>query len=181
VSSSRTLATALLACAGVAGCASRSSAPLRAPAPTAASEWPTAHATAMAEAKDSRLAQADRALVDFAQRYPDSPEAGEVPFWRAVYKLDPANPAALKDATMLLDGYLAGVPAGPHRVEASAFRKLIAALDARTAALAAQTVVAVPRPEDKAQQEELLRLRDELAKANAELTRIRRRLAQPKQ
>jgi hypothetical protein len=174
--------TLMLAVAGSAGCVPyRQSAPRGPTAATAASEWPAAYTTAVNEARASRLGLADRALADFAQRFPDSPEAAEVPYWRAVYKLDPANPASTKDAAALLDAYLGGAPSGLHRVEATAFRKLIAALDARTAALAAQAVVPVPRPEDKAQQEELLRLRDELAKANAELTRIRRRLAQPKQ
>jgi hypothetical protein len=135
----------------------------------------------MAEAHDSHSASAERALADFVQRFPNSPEAAEVPYWRAVLKLDPANPSAVKEATVLLDSYLAAAPTGIHRVEATALRRLISALEARTAALAAtQPAVVVPRPEDKAQQEEIARLRDDLAKANAELTRIRRRLAQPK-
>jgi hypothetical protein len=151
------------------------------PVPSAASEWPTAHAAALIEARDARLGLADRLLTDFAQRFPDSPEAAEVPYWRAVYKTDPANPAALKEAATLLDGYLSSGPSGLHRMEAAALRRLITALDARTAALAAQAAVPVARPEDKAQQEEIARLRDELARANAELTRIRRRLARPRQ
>jgi hypothetical protein len=40
--------------------------------------------------------------------------------------------------------------------------------------------VAAVRPEDKARDEEITRLRDELSKANAELARIRRRLARPR-
>ena len=175
------LAAVLLAVAGIAGCVPYHKAPPPAPLPTAASEWPTTYATALSEARESRLGTADRALTDFAQRFPGSPEAAEVAYWRAVYKLDPSNAASTKDAATLLDAYLTATPAGLHRIEATALRKLITALDARTAALAAQAVVPVPRAEDKAQQEELLRLRDELAKANAELTRIRRRLAQPKQ
>jgi hypothetical protein len=175
-------ATALLAVALSAGCVPYRQTPPRGPsAPTAASEWPVAYTTAVNEARESRLGLADRALTDFAQRFPDSPEAAEVPYWRAVYKLDPSSPTSIKETAALLDAYLAGAPAGLHRVEATALRKLITALDARTAALATQAIVPVPRPEDKAQQEEILRLREELAKANAELTRIRRRLAQPKQ
>ncbi|MEO8561976.1 MAG: hypothetical protein ABI601_07875 [bacterium] len=177
----RLAAALLMAVAGASGCA-HAVAPTPVPVPTAASEWPTAHAAAMTEARAARLGVADRALTDFAQRFPESPEAAEVPYWRALLKLDPTNVAALKDATALLDAYLAGTPASPHRMEASALRRLIAALDARTAAMTAvQPAVAVPRPDDKAQQEEIARLRDDLAKANAELTRIRRRLAQPKQ
>jgi hypothetical protein len=180
VSAATRLAAVLLTVAGAACVPYRHAAPPP-PVPTAASEWPSAYATAMSEAHESQLGLADRTLTDFAQRFPDSPEAAEVPYWRAVYKLDPANASATREAAALLDAYLAGAPAGLHRVEATAFRRLISALDTRTAALAAQAVVPVPRAEDKAQQEELVRLRDELSKANAELTRIRRRLAQPKQ
>jgi hypothetical protein len=174
------LALALLA-ATSAACIPTRSATTPDPTPTAASEWPTAYAAALVEARESRMGLADRMLTDFAQRFPDSPEAAEVPYWRAVYKVDPANGAATKEAAALLDSYLASAPNGLHRMEAIAFRRLITALEARTAALAAQALVPVPRPEDKAQQEEIVRLRDDLAKANAELTRIRRRLAQPRQ
>jgi hypothetical protein len=61
------------------------------PAPTAASEWPAAHAAALTEARESRLGLADRTLTDFAQRFPDSPEAAEVPYWRAVLPPDWTN------------------------------------------------------------------------------------------
>jgi hypothetical protein len=175
------VALALLAAAGAAACIPTQGSTPPEPAATAASEWPAAYAAALSEVRESRLGLADRMLTDFAQRFPDSPEAAEVPYWRAVYRIDPASGAATKEAASLLDSYLASAPNGLHRMEAAALRRLIAALDARTAALAAQAVVPAARPEDRAQQEEIGRLRDELAKANAELARIRRRLAQPKQ
>jgi len=181
VNDSTRLAVALLAAVGIAGCSAYHHAPPPAPLPTAASEWPAAYAVALAEARESRLGLADRALTDFAQRFPDSPEAAEVAYWRAVYKLDPSNAASTKEAAALIDAYLANAPSGLHRFEAMAFRKLITTIDARNAALAVQTAVPVPRADDKSQQEEIARLRDDLAKANAELSRIRRRLAQPKQ
>jgi hypothetical protein len=80
----------------------------------------------------------------------------------------------------LLDAYLAGVPTGLHRTEANLIRQLGRTLEQRNASLAAVPPVPVVRPEDKAREEELLRLRDDLAKANAELARIRRRLARPR-
>jgi hypothetical protein len=148
--------------------------------PTAASEWPRTYAQAMIDAREARTAAAEQALTGFAQRFPGSPEASEVPYWRAVLKLDPNNPASSHDALALLDAYLADAPSGLHRAEATTLRRLEAALEARTAALAAQPTAPSARPEDKARDEELVRLRDELAKANAELTRIKRRLARPK-
>jgi hypothetical protein len=147
--------------------------------PTAASEWPATYAQALYDAREERFANADRVLTDFAQRFPGSREAAEVPYWRALYKLDPNSQNATRDATVLLDAYLANTPTGLHRVEATTLRKLVSALDARTAALAPQPAVPLVKPEDKAKDDELLRLRDDLAKANAELARIKRRLARP--
>ena len=151
-----------------------------APVPSASSEWPAAYTQAMSEARESRIGIADRTLSDFAQRFPGSPEAAEVPYWRAVLKLDPANAAASHEALALLDSYLTAAPSGLHRVEATTLRRLGTALEASRAALAAATPPPVVRPEDKTHEEEMQRLRDELAKANAELTRIKRRLARPK-
>ena len=136
----------------------------------------------MTDARESRVAAADRALAEFAQRYAASPEAAEVPYWRALLKLDPANPAMLRESLVMLETYLANTPSGRHRAEATAIQRLGVTLEARNAALAAIPPTAiVVRPEDKAAQEqEMQRLRDELGKANAELARIRRRLARPR-
>jgi hypothetical protein len=150
------------------------------PVPTAASEWPRTHSQATTDARDGRLPAADRALTDFAARFPGSAEAVEVPYWRAVLKLDPGNPAASHEALQLLDAYLADTSFRAHRTEATTFRRLQAALEQRTAALAAQVAAPPPRADDKARDDENQRLRDELAKANAELTRIKRRLIRPK-
>ena len=170
---------AALGLIGVAGCVPNQAPQATTPVPSAASEWPSAYARALSEARESRLDVADRVLMEFAQRFPNSPEAAEVSYWRAVYKLDPNNPESSREALVLLDGYLANAPSGLHRMEATAMRRLVTALEQRTAALAAATVAPVPKPEDRAHEEELTRLRDELARANAELTRIRRRLARP--
>ena len=162
------------------GCAPARQQPVQ-PAPASAeSTWPTVYTQAMMDARESRLTAADRSLAEFAQRYPTSPEAAEVPYWRAVLKLDPSNPAIMRESLAMLDAYLANTPTGVHRLEATTIRRLGVTLEARNAALAAIPPVAVVRPEDKAQEEEVLRLRDELAKANAELARIRRRLARPR-
>ena len=150
------------------------------PTPTAAGEWPAAYAQAMTEAGDSRPQTAEKALTDFAQRFPGSPEAAEVPYWRALLKLDPDNAASLREAVSLLEGYLANAPTGIHRTEAATLRRLGVALEQRNALLAAIPPAAVARPDDKAREEEMQRLRDELAAANAELDRIRRRLARPR-
>jgi hypothetical protein len=176
----RTALTAALLVGGSACIPSSQPAPEPTPVPTAASEWPRTYSQATTNAREGRLPAADRALTDFAARFPGSPEAVEVPYWRAVLKLDPGNPTASHEALQLLDAYLADTSFRAHRTEATTFRRLQAALEQRTAALAAQVAAPPPHADDKARDEENQRLRDDLAKANAELTRIKRRLTRPR-
>ena len=134
------------------------------------------------EAGAGRYGVADKLLADYSARYSGSADAANAMYWRALYKLDPANQsAAPRDALVLLDGYLS-TSAADHRTEAQTLRRVAAALEAHAAAAtaAAQPKVEPPKVEDKAKDEELQRMRDELAKAHAELERIKRRLAQPK-
>jgi hypothetical protein len=152
------------------------------PAPQA--EWPALAAQASQEAGAGRFSIADRLLTDFAARYPASNEAGEATYWRAMYKLDPSNPnASPREAGLLLDAYVANAVA-PHRTEAFTLRRIAAVLEGRTTPAPTQASIVRTAPvdtqaADKAKDDELARLRDELAKANAELERIRKRLAQP--
>ena len=161
------------------GCLPAHNAPQPA-APTAQSEWPAVYARAMADANESRTSEADRGLTAFAQRFAGSPEASEVPYWRALLKMDPNSSAALREAMAMLESYLASTPAGAHRLEAGLLRRLGLAIEQRNAAIAAIPPAPTVRPEDKAREEEIQRLRDELAAANAELARIRRRVARPR-
>jgi hypothetical protein len=178
----RPVGTAAGAALLLAGWACQPSGSQLAPAPvaTAATEWPRIYAQAAIDAREARLPSADRALVAFAARFPSSADAAEVPYWRAVIKLDPAIPASGHEALLLLDASLADTSFRAHRLEATTLRNLEAALEQRTAALAAQPATPAVRPEDRARDEELAHLRDELAKANAELTRIKRRLTRQK-
>jgi hypothetical protein len=174
------LTLAVVALVGGSGCLPVRPSAAEAPAPTATSEWPAVYALAITESRESRNGVADRVLSEFAEHFPGSPEATEVPYWRAVLKLDPNNASASREALTLLESYLANTPSGLHRTEAMTLRRLATALvDARAAALAAQAAPPV-HPEDKAHEDEMRRLNDELAKANAELARIKRRLARPK-
>lgn len=141
------------------------------------------------EALASRFSAADRLLSDFAASHPNTSAALETGFWRALFKLDAANQSASpRDAIAMLDSYLAIPAPVSHRGAATALRRVAIALDRP-----ATVVVTVPsgsaggradaksdtRPDDKARDEEVQRLKDELTKANAELERIKRRLAQP--
>jgi hypothetical protein len=170
----------------------------RPPAPTLREELAATLTRASQEVLASRYGIADKMLADFAAQHPATAEGAEAGYWRALYKLDPANQTATpRDAAALLDSYLAAPSNVEHRAEATTLRRIAASLDRGAAASAAtagspsgtpattspgSTAAGAGLPQTKpdARDEELQRLRDELAKANAELERIRRRLAQPK-
>ena len=109
-------------------------------------------------------------------------------YWRAVGHLDAANTSGSTDsAVYYLNTYLSNGSVQKHRVEATVLRQLArdALLLGRVqAALREQRTDTVRiRAESKRDDDslkEIQRLKDELAKANEELERIRKRLANPK-
>jgi hypothetical protein len=164
--------------------------------------WPNALAAAKSEALEGRFGEADGVLAAFAKNYAGSAEALETSYWRAIFKMDPANPdASLPAALASLDAYLTDHRPRQHVTEAAAMRRAAGQLDAAnklaasaleqakdansTAASArAQAADASARAEAKSDgaqsaDNEIKRLKDELARANAELERIRKRLAAP--
>ncbi|MEO8622693.1 MAG: hypothetical protein ABI625_16600 [bacterium] len=170
-------ARAALIIGALAGC--QASQPhLADPVSARSTEWTSFLAQASREAAEGRYATADKLLSDFTVRFAATPEAAESMYWRAIYKLDPSNATgAPHDAGVLLDGYLAS-GAAVHRSEAQTLKRVAAALDTHPAA----TSVIAPKVEmvkidDRARDDEVQRLKDELAKSNAELERIKRRLA----
>lgn len=171
-----------------------------APAPTRA--WHDELPRAQHLAARGEFVAADSVLLDFSTRYPSSRESLEATYWRALYALDPANRAeSISAAIASLDTYLADTRPRDHVLEATMLRRVAGQLDAlnRLAASAiaqakdANAAAAIaralsdariepPKAADtsgSASADEIKRLKDELAKANAELERIRRRLAQP--
>ena len=146
------------------------------------------------EVSSSRFGVADRALADFALGHPNTPEAVETAYWRALFMLDPANQtASRRDAIAMLDSYLNAPIAVMHRGAATTLRRIAAALDRPVPVAAANPPSPAPsqraeakadtkadtKAEDKSRDEEVQRLKEELAKANAELERIKKRVAQP--
>ena len=115
-------------------------------------------------------------------------------YWRALTHLDAANQTgSLDSALTLLNAYVAQDPMPAHRQEALIVRQL--AWDSRQLArvdsLLQQARADSARPprsgasetelrrRDEASVKEIQRLKEELAKANEELERIRKRLAAP--
>ena len=143
--------------------------------PAAEREWPAAYLAAQSAADRGSFGEADKKLADFAAAHPNSTAATESGYWRAVYKLDPANKEAnTREAITGLDRYLAA-PNGTHRGEATTLRRLAAQLVSLDKALS-------QKPDDSGatRDEEVKKLRDELQETKDELERIKRRLAAPK-
>jgi hypothetical protein len=139
------------------------------------------------EVLGARFGVADRLLADYAEQHAGTPGSLEAGFWRSIFKLDPTNQTSgPRDAIALLDVYLAA-PSVAHRGAATSLRRAAVALDRPPTVVVAPPAPGAPsaapgRAEPRADTgnaEEVARLKEELAKANAELERIKRRLAQP--
>ena len=161
-----------------------------APSPNESVDWPRALSQAEAAASERRYADADRMLAEFATRYPATQGAVESLYWRGVFALEPANPEGSPViAAALFDSYGKSVGPLPHRLEADVLHHLSVRLQsfAPTAVTASATspsgtpagAAAAAATDLKAKDTEIQRLKDELAKANDELERIKRRLTAP--
>jgi hypothetical protein len=177
------------ACVAVAACGAPGAAPPPRPltvAEVAENDWPREIALAQAAAARLEFAMADSVLRAFGARFPGTPQAAEATFWRALFRVDAAaagrDPArdALRDATAVLDAYLAGGAVQPRYTEASVLRRVATQLDSLRV-LAESTRVVPPAPvlrdSLKVRDDELARLRQQLQEVTAELERMRRRLA----
>lgn len=122
---------------------------------------------------------ADRILSDFALAAKGTPESQEVGFWRALYMIDPWNrSASVAEGLKAIDIYLSTPGTKWYRPQALVVRRTALALQSlrtaqQSAKIAGHDTVFVNRDE------EIAALKDQLAKANAELDRIKKRLANP--
>lgn len=183
-----------LVAASVVGCA-------RPPAflqPIPLREFRSALADARTAADSGRWATADRILVEYMARHPDSDEAHEALYWRALFRLAPGNDSTANAlAIPTLEQYLNRDEAdfrteakilldhartfAALRTEAAAKEREIAQVRAalgraqeRQPEAASPTTQPAP---DRGLAQEVERLKAELTRANQELERIRRRLA----
>ena len=170
------------ACCAAAACVSRQPAPL--PVPTR--DFPLVLAEAQTAAGAGRYADAERVLATFARSYDGTREAAEATYWRALFRLDPANrDASTREATALLDAYLKSPSGTLHRADAATLRRLAAqrettVRDLELARAEATRAATPPPPVIIRDTVELQRLRDSLARTNAELERIKRRIGAPR-
>jgi hypothetical protein len=170
------LASSILLAALVAGCA-RSPVVAKAPVPVTAFGNAIDNAAKRVEVQD--YIGADRILSDFALAAKGTSEAGEISFWRALYMIDPNNKSAsVAEGLRAIDIYLSTPGTKLYREQAQVVKRTALALQSlRTAQLttrsAGKDTVFVNRDD------EIAALKDQLAKSNAELERIKKRLANP--
>lgn len=169
-------------------------------------DWQVTLAGAQARAGSGEFAAADSMLGAYAMRHPGTHESLETTYWRAVFKADPSNNSATTtQALAALDGYLRDPRPRDHILEAQTLRRAVAQIDALNRAAeaasarekdatnqAANAKAAAADAKENANKAdananaaaadkdaEIRRLKDELAKATAELDRIRKRLGTP--
>ncbi len=149
-----------------------------APAPNAGYVAAIAAAEKRADAGD--YSGADKVLADFALRARGTNEAAEASFWRAMYMVDPLNKTASVSAGIrALDIYLDTPGARLYRGQARILKRT--AQTVQTLRLASVATVKVVGRDTVyvSREEEVETLKDQLAKATAELERIKKRLANP--
>lgn len=124
---------------------------------------------------------ADRILSDFALSAKGTAESHEIAFWRALYMVDPNNKnASISDGLRAMDIYLSTPGNKWYRTQAQVVKRTAMAVQAlRTAQVTLPPKVVGRDTVFVNREDEIAGLKDQLAKANAELDRIKKRLANP--
>lgn len=148
--------------------------------PSYVADWPIVVRHASLAADSGNYVNADRVLTTYASQYPGTREAREILFWRALFKLDPGNTAAsVTEGLAMLDRYLADTATIAYRPEATVLKRLAVTTQVLQAKAAAPGVKDTTIVKTSGSEAEIAALKAELAKANAELDRIKKRLANP--
>jgi hypothetical protein len=198
----RHLSTLLLIVLAAAGCNPR---PLFLQ-PRPMREWPPMLRSVKEAARAGRHAEADSALARFIERHRGSYQSREALYWRALLRVDPANPGSSpRDALRAINELFATGATADDYDEANILRRVVQRVDSLTQAVAqaerliaeAQEAAEEPRAAAPAQTppaaerrereqtranrnlvEQVRRLREELSKSNQELERVRKRLSE---
>lgn len=161
------------------------------------SDWNRTLYNARRDADAGNYFATSKLLDEFVRLHPDTREAREIAFWKAVYLVDPGNPqGSLAGGIAALDSYLASTDStGWYTDEARILRRTAATAQSINAITSNQTtqadssspptkdtVVVASRSRDEeiaSLKDQLAKSKDELAKVSAELDRIKKRLANP--
>lgn len=173
----------------VSGCANVLRTTATCPCAVPPASWSTTLREAEQLAEEGRFTAVDSVLVSYAEANGSNQFSREIVFWRALYQLDPRNPAGQRDeAGRLLDGYLQSDSVYWYRAEARVLRQLAGlpvpatVASGPTGAPPARTTVPITRAADATITEkdvEIQQLRERVARLNEELERIKRRLSTP--
>ena len=163
--------------------------------PNIQSDWDRTLYHAQQDVAAGNYFAADRLIDEYVRVHPDSREAKEIAFWKAVYTLDPANDrGSLAGGIAALDQYLASTDSsGIYRNEAVVLRRTAVAAQGATVSIGTgppaplspasgtdTVVVTKTREEEIASlKDQFAKSKEELAKVSAELDRIKKRLANP--
>ena len=150
-------------------------------APTPAA-WGAVLNTADMFASAGRHSAADSALLAFAHAHPGTRAAEEVAFWRALYKLDPRSAASTRaEGRVMMESYAASTTTSWYKGQANVLRFLAREIADAEQSESDSTIVAGDTTSSGiAARDRVIRTqRAEIARLNAELERIKRRLASP--
>lgn len=151
-----------------------------APAPFPDAGYTAAIAAAEKRAEAGDYSGADKVLADFALKARGTNEAAEASFWRAMYMVDPLNKtASIPAGIRALDIYLNAPGARMYRAQALVLKRTAQTVQTLRQASVATVKVVGRDTVYVSREEEVATLKDQLAKANAELERIKKRLANP--
>ena len=148
-------------------------------APVPVDEFASVLSTAEKRVEAGDYSGADRILADYSLKAKGDAGAAEIAFFRALYMVDPNNRnASMAEGVRALDIYLTTSKVKRYRIEALVLKRTAQAVLALRSAqqaprLAGRDTVFVNR------EDEIAALKDQLTKANAELERIKKRLANP--
>jgi len=142
------------------------------------SPWPATLRQAQQAAESGDYHGADRLLAAYGVSHPQSPEGAEADFFRALFKLDPANHSvSMREQLSAFDAYLTGGAGLPRYGEALVLRRMVETTDSLRALV--EAVRGAQETRTRAKDDEIRRLSDILERTTAELERIKRRLAKP--
>lgn len=169
----------LIAAASIVAACSQGSKAADPPRPDDGFAAAVAAADRRVEAGD--YAGADRILADYALKNKSTENGMEIAFFRALYMVDPNNKnASMAEGVRALDIYLNTSHTKRYRPEALVLRRTAQSVLALRSNAALTTRSSKSDTVYVSREAEIAELKDQLAKANAELDRIKKRLANPK-
>lgn len=145
------------------------------PAPSVSSQWLAQQTTTLAFVAENRPAAAESSLLSFARAFPRTPEGDRARWWRTLLRAEArtaGGDAAI--AVAQIDSLLTDSIAIEVRTEAVLMRRSLNAIDSVRKAEIRRRTQSTQLATDR--MDELKVARDSLAKLNAEIDRLRRRL-----